>query len=190
MGKMTSIPIATASEAQLREFAEVQQYDIAHVRHGDVPGLLAVIQTAWQGDTILAVIEDGAAASPAFAQEAPVSLVATHSLTGGTGANDPKVILKVGQTTYPGGSQPVPLGHNGTTVVLQRNILTEVPYRYYLVLQDAIRGDMSQEQRDDGKVGAMIQTEYTNYPLQHVTMPSAEEIAAWHARVDNVSMPA
>lgn len=192
MTKMISIPIAGATEQQLRDFADVQQYDISSVRPGDIGGLLAVIGAAWPGDSILAVapeFDTVAAASP-FAQETPVSIIAQNSLTGGTGANDPKVIIKIGQTPYPGGKDPVPLGHNGKTVVLQRNLLTELPYRYYLVLLDAMRGDLTQEEDKDGKMGELLDTEFTNYPLQQVTLPSPEEIRAWHERTDNVLMPA
>jgi hypothetical protein len=186
MSKFERKPITEASDQQLRDFCEMQQLDVSDCKSR--AELMAVLGPAWEHDyiTVLAEPEFDEDERAAMAEQVQGVDGSVIKLAGGIGANDPKVRLSIGQTPLPGGKDPVPVGVNGKTLVIQRNMEVEVPYRFYLALQAAIREEVTQ----DEKTGELHVSTITNYPMQVKALPSEEEIAAWHKRTDNEAMPA
>lgn len=173
---MQKIKITDATDDQLRAFAISLQLDVADAKSR--ADLFAVLGPAWDQDFIMAEEED--------ARGEAVTPIAQVSLN--TGRDDgPMVQFKIMQTEMPGGKHPAHPCVNGKMLVMQRNMLIEAPYAFYLALQNAIVGVMEQgpDQRSaDGgtRPGELIATEVTNYPLSEVRLPPQSEIDAWHAR--------
>lgn len=180
MSALKKIPLADATDDQLRDFAELTlQLDVTGT--SDRSNLLSLIQTAWPQDFLMA--EEAAEASDEQTQK-----IAPHAdrIAGGIGDNDPKVILVVREDDKPGGKEPVALGVNGRTIVLQRNVRVEVPYRFYLNLRDAAYGSVVQ----DPVTKEAVETQSPRYNIVVESLPTPAEIAEWHARVDDLVMPA
>lgn len=181
------IPISDATDEQLRDFAEMQQLDVSGAKTRSA--LMALIGPIWEHDYIPvsvteATVDEGGE---------PVELEQTQrvhrpvgSVQGGAGASDPMVRLRIGYTTYPGGRDPVPVGVNGHTVVIQRNIDADVPYRFYHALLNAIRQEVDQTP----ETGEITVTDVTNYPLTIISMPGTAEIRAWEQETSRELLPA
>ncbi len=188
MSKLERTPITDATDQQLRDFCELQQLDVSDAKSR--ADLLGILGPVWEHDYITTVSTPEPAEDEAFAtaqQTQAVEPVVTGARAGGIGANDPVVTVRIGHTPMPGGKDPVPLGHNGRTLVIQRNMNVALPYRFYLLLLDAIRQEVTQHE----KTGELEVMDVTNYPMQVIgALPSDEEIAAWHERVDNELLPA
>lgn len=178
---MQNVKITDASDDQIRAFAISLQLDEdgAVSKAKTRADLLAVLGPAWSMDHILAdepEAERGDATTP----------VAQISLD--TGRDDgPMVKFKIMQTDMPGGKHPASPCVNGRMLVMQRGMLIEAPYAYFLVLENAKVGVVEQgadERGADGgmRPGALTPTEVTNYPLSEVVRPPQSEIDAWHAR--------
>lgn len=187
MNAYIKIPIADATDQQLREFCELQQLD--GWAGGSRAELLAIIETAWAQDWVFVASaspeldEDEAAAA---AQQVQAAVPLGLRVTGGTGANDPIFVVRIGNAPVPGGDQPVPVGVNGKTVVLQRNMTVELPARYFYALESAIREEVTQDQ----KTGELNTMQVTAYPVQVITRPSDSELREWRERTDNELLPA
>lgn len=178
---MQKINITDATDEQIRAFAISLQLDedgaIASAR--DRADLMAVLGPAWSDDYIFAEEPD----NERGAAPVPVAQVKLD-----TGRDDgPLVQFKILQTDMPGGKHPAHPCVNGKMLVMQRNMLIDAPYAYFLALQNARVGvvEQGQDQRgSDGgmRPGDMTPTEVTNYPLSEVRLPPQHQIDAWHAR--------
>ncbi len=183
------LPLANATDEQIRDFAETMQIDTSTAR--DRAGLIAMLGLAWEHDYIRVLVEadddDGgeAAGEPAITQTETIDATAQR-MTGGIGENDPKVRIRITKTEQVGGKDPVPVGHNGRTVVIQRDKDVDIPYRFYCALKDAIREDVTQ----DPSTGDITTDAVTAYPVSVLAMPSPEQIAAWEARTAKDFAPA
>lgn len=176
---MIQVPIDDASDDQLFVFAENMGLAPGSTER---PHVLATLAAAWTQPFILVAEETILAEDQ---KERPQ--ITVHSrMEGGAGADDPKVIVSVQQTTLPGGRDPVPVSVNGRAFVVQREMNVEMPYRFYLALAAAVRSEVHQ----DEVTFERYETNFTNYPLQVHELPSRQEIREWHARVDNELMPA
>ncbi len=184
---MKQVPITDASPAELRAFAELKLGIDGISPAMNRNTLIARITPAWPHDYIeVEETEEQHGDAAPLAQAAPSMPEPQQRLKGGAGANDPKVRLKIATTSLPGGKHPVTVAVNGQTKVIQRNMVVDLPYRFYLALINAQVGDVSQ----DDATGEITATEHTNYPMTVILMPGEDEIAAWHARTDNQLMPA
>ena len=178
--KMIKLPIADASDAQLFDYAtKVLQLECGTGAGRDA--IIATISLAWQNDWIM--VEAGEH-SVLFAQDDPVNVHAVK-LAGSKGENDPRVELTIHQTEMPGGKDPVPVGVNGQTVVIQRNMRASVPYRYYVALQNANRMLVSQ----DLATGELSEIVVNNYPMTIHALPTPREIEEWKATTDEMLLP-
>jgi hypothetical protein len=182
--KMKQIKLDEATDEQLADFAESMQLELDSRERSHV---LAKIGVAWEKDYVLApdfdqMIDD---MDGEMVQAQQANRIVSR-LEGGIGQNDPKFIIKIGSTEQPGGKDPVPVSVNGRAVVIQRNKEIEIPARYYYALQHAKRSSVEQ----DEKTYEITETEFSNYPVETVQMPSRAELAEWHARVDRELMPA
>lgn len=191
MTSLKQIPIATATDDQLVDYAErTLQLDIEQLTtRGQI---IAAIGNAWPNDWIMvdATPEDE---EHVFGegQDELVETDVQQRLTGSAGQDDPVVIVTIGQTEQPGGRDPVPIGHNGNTIIVQRGLKAAMPYRFFLNLQNAVRHliDAVPIEGQPGKYN-LVESEVSNYPIAIVhQMPTVAEIREWHARVDNLLMP-
>tara|TARA_R110000782_G_scaffold13632_1_gene40137 strand:+ start:44 stop:634 length:591 start_codon:yes stop_codon:yes gene_type:complete len=103
---------------------------------------------------------------------------------------DPKVTVRISPTSEQTRPRDVQLAVNGDVVICKRGEPIALPYRHYLALNQAVE----MVGRDTGEIHPQTGLpiiefiEQHSYPFQELEMPSDEEIAAWHVRVDDASM--
>lgn len=178
MAKLDQKKIIQASDAELRDFAELTlQLDLAGAtnRHD----IEAKIKSTWPQDFILVEVSD--MPDVAEDQDDSARAQARQRVGGLRYQDDPKCLVLISATELPGGKDPVPVGCNGDIVVLQRGMEIELPYRFLGVLLDAVRISVSQ----DPKTLEFSYSKFTNYPLQVLERPSKQEIAEFKARTQN-----
>lgn len=176
----SKIDIADASEAQLADFLTTfLQVEVDRTKVDTAAKLRAQITKAgWSAEHIFV---QAAASEPATAKEQVKSPRVEGKVLTTRYEDDPQVELRIGSTGYPGGEHPASPCHNGTMLVIQRNMLVKVPYRFYLVLKDSFED----QTRADSK-GHPVVTRVTNFPLFDVKLPPQEEIDAWFERTKDV----
>ncbi len=176
-------PIAKASDAELRDFAElVLQLNAEGC--GTRARLLALIRPAWPADYIFVEAADAAAAGDGEEPQADAARPqAQVKLAGGGGSkDDPKWLIRISATELTGGKDPVPVGVNGHIVVIQRNMEVEVPHRYIEALRNAVRVSVAQDPRTQ----EFTLSAFTNYPLEIIERPSRDEIEAFRERTKDL----
>ena len=95
---------------------------------------------------------------------------------------DPKVRMRFHKTADKVRAREVTISNNGFVCRYQRGQVVDVPYRIYLAAEDAkemasIETDEINPVTNDPIMG--WEPVYS-YPFEVISMPSAEEIAAWH----------
>ena len=178
MTKMIRIPIARATDAQIRDFCDVQQLELSKTTRS---AMLATLSAAWEHDYLLAPAPDP---SEAAGERERVSPTAQQRVSTGLGEDDPKWLVEIGETEMIGGKDPVPVGVNGRAVVLQRNMRIELPHRYKLALDLAIRETVEQDERSHEISTSRVR----NYPLTVLEKPSEEAILAWEKRTAGLEL--
>lgn len=179
MSKMQRIPIAAASDDQLREYCDVQQLELAENTRSAMVAALGVI-----GHDHILVAEDDAPTQGQTASAAPTPQMAIP--TGVAGDKEPIWLVEIGETEMPGGKDPVPVSVNGKALILQRNMRIPLPHRYKLALDNAERGAVDQDERTHEITTSRVR----NYPFQILERPTDAEIAAWHQRSGSVELGA
>lgn len=183
---MQTIPISEASDEQLRACATlILGIDDDAVRGADRPTLMALISPArpqtWEEGTIK--VPD---APPPPAQTGQVEAVAPKAdltfLENLTEVFGPLTRFKIISTNMPGGNHPAHPCVNGKQIVLQRNMLIDAPYAFYVALINAKVGDPYEVPGEHGKPPTVAYAEITNYPLTDVVLPPQEAIDEWRAR--------
>lgn len=176
--------IEQASDAELQEFAELTLQLPEAAGAKTRAEVLALIGPAWAQDYIF--VEAAEMTDADETQSDEVRAAAQVKLTGGPGRDDPKWLIRIAATELPGGKDPVPVGVNGHAVVIQRNMEAEVPHRYVVALQNAIRTAVHQDQ----KTREFSYSNFTNYPIEIIQRPSRAEIEEWHERTKDQFAPA
>lgn len=125
---MKKIPIAEATAAQLRTFAR-EVCGLPDVKDtANKQTLVAQIQAAWEHDFILASDEERTSKERSsknrFADETPEK----HPET---------VVVLIHGSEEPGGDRPVELGVNGQNMLVERNKDQEIPWAFFIALQNA-----------------------------------------------------
>lgn len=180
-----TIPILEATADELRAFAQSHLGMSIHPS-AKLETVLAKVQAAYFKDTIALPdadepVELDAQADTDAAPKA-VHVQPTNRAAGTSSSHDPKVRLRIEGHEGVGGKRSVPVGVNGVHMLIPRQKEVDVPYRYYLVLKNAVRTHYQQDQETND----MIATEVPAYPFQVVKMPSEEEIEAWHERTRGI----
>jgi hypothetical protein len=192
---IVSIPIANATNAQLRYFAEtVLGLDVPKINN--TSQLRSKIEAAMP-NIVDVRAPDGLHGDAASAPEPKV-------LGGGTLKNDsipdgalgrhqrfdPKVTLQVMPSSDKLRAKDVQIAVNGDVVMLQRGQKVAIPYRYYLALVDAV--EMVAVELDEidpqTSIPAKEWQEQHSYPFSVIDLPSPEAIAAWHIRMDGAEL--
>jgi hypothetical protein len=198
---MKTIPIAQANQKQLYEHATlVLGLD---VKPGTRPDhILAKIRTVkpdiaevMAGDELALPIQP-AAPAPAHNVGALAAAEAARQSGGvepGPGHHDdPRVHITIPETLDAGGDRDVAVSVNGFQWLIRRNVETPVPYRVFEALQIAWQ-DLYEQKKPDSPTDRpeTIKRTVLSYPfnVNMAKMPSAEAIAAYHARTAGVFAP-
>lgn len=194
------IPIEEADLATLKAFAELTlgievktgtnakqlrgQIQQAMPGVTDVPALAEKPVSTW-GDPMAKPDMQAAAARRAAEHAAKVE-EAARNYSIHLPQNDPKVTVEFHRTADKSRAPDVTIGCDGYVCRYQRGKRVDIPYRIYLVAKDAIE----KQAVDTDEINPITNLPYKewvdvpSYPMMVHAMPSAEEIAAWHAVVD------
>lgn len=181
MKKFATKNINDATPDELRAYA-VQFLGIPVEDTSDAE-VLAKVRAANEGDTIF-VAEEAETTDQTGTPPAPVG--EGLGLQGTLGRNDPKVQLTLHAEDRDGvvNNRHKEVGVNGRVWLLKRGESITIPYRVYLALEAAERNVITH----DGE-GNTREQKVKNTPYNIERMPPAEEIRAWHERVDQLVMP-
>lgn len=170
------IPINEATADQLREYCEVFLGIHVSPNPGTKPETIKA--KILQAKPDIEFIENEVEEEPAVPEGAAPQKVdgAKRGYGPGTSQFDPKVKIRINQSEGPGGNRGVPVGVNGQIMILPRGEVIEVPYRYYLALDQAVQATYHQ----DPKTHEPIASVGHSYPFQVIQMPPQEDIEAWH----------
>lgn len=132
-----TIPIADATEAQLRVFAETVLGMSIHP-NAKRETVIAKVIAAHQGDTITVEADD---AAPQAAQvQAPAPILAGKAEADETDTSgDGLVRILIETRDEPGGDKPIPVSVNGRAMLIPRGKEVDVPRKYVEVLTKAVR---------------------------------------------------
>jgi hypothetical protein len=152
---------------------------------GDEDGaVLAKVKAANEGETIFVrqapEETDQTGTPPAPVEEAGGGLV------GSLGRSDPKVTLTLHAEERDGVvvNRHKEVGVNGVVWLLKRGESITIPYRVYEALDNAERHVITHTSE-----GEVREQRVKNSPFNVEKMPSAAELADWHAKTDNMFVP-
>lgn len=177
---MKKLPITEASDQQLRTFAaDVQQIEKVPAERGKI--LAALTEGGWTQDYILVDGEESVFAEsdplPQTAQPRQDYIPFSSAKGFGFWRKGPMVKLKILSTDRPGGNEPAHPSVNGSPcLIIPRNKRVEIPYDFYLVLNNCIGTKITPGEKIEDE---LVHTDYTDYPLTEVELPSPQEIAKW-----------
>lgn len=151
---MKLIPMAEATEAELRTFAQ-ETLGINIKASASLEQVRAKVETAWDRDIPVAE----AAPKPTLAGDQP------RPVTDEQGGPKPgKVRINIGIQEEAGGSAPVPVGVNGKIMLIPRGKDVDIPEAYLEALSHAIT--YKYEPMEDGLGMNPIPREVQLYPFQ------------------------
>lgn len=167
------IMFTEASNAQLLYYAQdVLQLDVKQGTHN--ARLIEIIRQALPdadgidlgGDDI---VEPGATSIAASAGKAYSS--------------DPKIEVFMNASTEKGGDRPVPVSVNGDQILIKRNAWVEIPYRFYLALQDAMQTTFEPVVDNIGKMVDRRAVDSLTFPHNSRNGPSQAVVDKWFAEM-------
>lgn len=158
---------------------------------------LGIIDTDANDDEILAKVRAATEGKEIFVATAPEETDQAGSnprdvegrgggLVGSFGRDDPKVRLTIHAEERDGVvvNRHKEVAVNGVAYLLKRGESIEIPYRYFLALENAERDSITHT--SEGEVRTQ---KVKNTPYNVERMPSPEEIKAWHERTDALFVP-
>lgn len=106
-------------------------------------------------------------------------------MAGSLGHDDPKVELIIHAENRNGETynRDVEVGVNGRVWQIKRGVKATVPYRVYLAILDAVQTNYTHE--NVGNDVIEVASDAPRVTVQPSVLPSKQEIADWHARIDN-----
>lgn len=158
------IPLATATAAQLRAFAE-NSLGLDIPASASIAAMKAKIQQAWNGTEIPVFDEPGPDEGKDVRVRAPTSAEATGD------GKDPnrKVRIMIQRTEEPGGSDGVIVGVNGTRIFIPRGEPVDVAYKYVHVLENAKKDVFDSAVDQNGRMnGLSTPRQVLAYPFSYV----------------------
>ncbi len=170
MSDTKTIALRDADLEELFYFANtVLQLNVPRTTKED--NLRGKIMMAHEGDITVPV--DMSASAPA-----EVRSTTTSPLKQGSSKGVPKVMLNIAVAEGDGGDRPVPVGVNGSIMLVPRGKDVEVPWPYYLALKAAVKTIHAQ----DTNTGDMESHDTPSYPFSVRREPPQEEIDAWYEK--------
>lgn len=145
---MKKIPIATATAAQLADFASSHLGLEVNFRMGTAAIRAKMATTGFTKDEIeVDEPEEPAPAQPVAAGAKPREYVT----------------IMIAAQESPGGSEPVPVSVNGKAMWIERSKPSRVPIEYYLALKNAVKYVYDPDPGPRG--GLLPPREVTTYPV-------------------------
>lgn len=201
MSDVKKVPIAEATYVQLKDFATLslglEVKNGLHKQH-----VIALIEQVQPGITEIDLVDDASAVQARGAEpgqtvtpNAPVTASPADSeipegRAGGHFRYDPKVGIRI-EAGRANGRKDVQLSVNGATITVLRGVDVEIPYRFYQALMQARETVFEETGETDPATGQPIRAEVERHTIPFSltgVMPSAEEIKAFHARTDALSL--
>lgn len=190
MTTKTKISIADATAAQLRWYATAV-LGLEDIKKGtSASNIIGKIHAVSPNIAEIEVPED-------LAEDAPVQAVTPKGVTlaangaaipdGRAGQHfrfDPKVTLEVNRTNDKKRAKRVFVTCNGDVIEIQRGVPVQIPYRFYLVMLDAVEKVSIELDEINPVTGLPLRewVEQQSYDFNVKATPSQEEIDAWFAR--------
>ncbi len=196
MPKFSQKPLVDATDAELRTFAtEFLGLEVEPDSSSTAIASLILTAQGWAGDgtEMIFVVEAPEAQSQAGAPPpfvpgatAPVPAAPQGAMHGSLGHEDPKVTIRISNENRNGEvySRDVAVGVNGRCCQLRRNVDVTIPYRVYLALRGAVEDSVTH----DARTGEEMHTDVDRVPFTVIRLPSDEEVAAWHTKIDAVEL--
>lgn len=198
MTTKTKVSIADASAAQLRWYANTV-LGLDEIKKGtSAANIIGKIHAVSPNLAEIEVPED-------LAEDAPAQAVSPKGVTmadvksasdipaGRPGQHfrfDPKVTLEVNRTNDKRRAKRVFVTCNGDTIEIQRGVPVQIPYRFYLVMLDAVEKVSIELDEINPVTGLPLRqwVEQQSYDFNVKAMPSQEEIDAWYARTKDAQL--
>lgn len=183
MQKFETVKLADSKPEQRREFA--QRWLGVSVDGLTDDEVLAKITASHEGDTIF-LEKDAPPVDQTGSPPPKPGEIQGGGIVGSLGRGDPKVRIVVHAEERDGvvDNRHLPVGVNGMVWLLKRGEEITIPYRVFEALNNAERHVITMT-----KDGEQREQRVKNSPFNIVHMPPAEEIAAWHERVDQLHLP-
>lgn len=184
--KTVTISINDADNAQLLAYGEMLGLDVRKGMNNAT--LIARIQQA-QPNSDKITVSPASVNSVGDKDDVDQKVVKTDAIPGGVAGThwryDPKVRLRILPSNDGIRAKDVQIACQGEVMLVRRERDVEIPYRHYLVLNDAIETVARDTDEDNPLTGLPVKewVQQHSYPFQVLAMPSDEEIAAWAARV-------
>lgn len=175
----TTYKIDDAPYDKLLEFAQTLNLDPAPRRGITSSADLRALVKAATGSELVALPDEAPADMTVAAQLSTNPDLAHYK-------NDPKVKVNIASDEMNGGSHPFPIGCNGMPIWVRRDEDVEIPYRFYLALNNAVEKDF--ETYTDPVTGMLKERVFERQAIRFTvrSMPSDEEIAAFHERTKDI----
>lgn len=185
MRKFETVTIDDATPEQRRYFAQ-SFLGVPIDEDASDDEVLAKIRAAHEGDTIFVPAETGDPVADQTGSPPPDTEKVGGGLVGSLGRDDPKVTLTLHAEERDGQvvNRHKEVGVNGVVWLLKRGETITIPYRVFLALDNAERHVITHTSE-----GEVREQRVKNTPFNIERMPPAEEIKAWHERVDNEFVP-
>lgn len=187
MSELEKIPLEEATQKQLYFYAS----SILNIEVGAGSNNTAlrakILQAQPDCTEITAKVESPKAEPEAkAAAKAPASGKAftTHF------RDDPKVLLRIMSTGDSTRAKDVQVACQGDVIMIKRDRDVSIPYRHYLVLNDAVEHVARDTDEINPQTGLPIKewVDQHSYPFQILAMPTNAEIKAWEARVNKMAL--
>ncbi|OHC95555.1 MAG: hypothetical protein A2792_03430 [Sphingomonadales bacterium RIFCSPHIGHO2_01_FULL_65_20] len=196
MTTKTKVSIADASPAQLRWYASAV-LGLDDIKKGtSAANIIGKIHAVSPNLAEIEVPEDlveDAPAAPVTPKGVKLADSDAKIPAGRPGQHfrfDPKVTLEVMRTNDKRRAKRVFVTCNGDTIEIQRGVPVQIPYRFYLVMLDAVEKVSIELDEINPVTGLPLRewVEQQSYDFNVKAMPSQEEIDAWFARTKDATL--
>lgn len=193
------VALEAASNLQLRWFASVA-LNIEGIKSGQQNAVLISKIKAAAPDTVEIEVPEHLEADPttgviqvgAPTPEKPHEAMAElHPRAQAHYRFDPKVKVHIGEAYTETKVKEIQLSVCGDTITIQRGQTVDMPYRFYLALAASKETLYRDTDEINPLTGMAFKESYERPTIPHSLvgpLPSAEEIADFHRRTDNVSL--
>lgn len=172
---MKELKITAATDQQLRDFLTTNLQIEGVTATSTRAQLMALLGPVWKNDMIF-VEDDGSSITGEV-------VVPDAKFRYATGRDDgPPTRVTIMQTGGINGKHPAHPSVNGRKLVIQRNVPVDIPYAFFLALDNAVQTKIT-DTGDGSK--AYDRTNFTDYPMKDVVKPPQSEIDDWHRRNGN-----
>lgn len=190
---MRTVTFAEATDPEIINFAQILGLDIEPGSDRNI--VIASIQTVFPGDAFNvpdapAPVDMAGSAPPRPEGYTPaagggVLRAEDHPANAGATYADPRAVIIIDNAERDGviSKVDVAVGVNGVVWQLKRGVKLDVPFRVVEALNNAVRNSITHN--DEGEV---VESETLAYNYRPLEMPSRDQIAEWHERVDAAQM--